>query len=360
MSDYISALRQDLVEAAERQQRRGPARRATRPLHPRGWQPLAVLGAAVAVVAVLVVVIGLRAVEPVPRPTDAQIVTRVHVGGQPRDAVAVGSSLVIADYDGRLYRVSPADARTRTQLDLGGKVPVSLAVDGDAVWVVTEDPDVPPQQNRANPPHAELIKLDPRSGRLLERVPLDKLGDAIRAGAVGVHLPSYLGLGTELEPHPPAPAGMLGPLVVGADRSVWLQARDAVIQLDARGRIVRKLRGISEPLSFTGGTAILPDEEGAWVLGQAAGVLYRIDGNHVTTRVRVGRSAGLLARLGADLWASAIAGPGRFELVRVDGTSGEITGRVRLGRTAPQALAPAGDQLWVVTNGGDALLISPE
>lgn len=359
MSDYISALRQDLVEAAERQQRRSRAARAARPLHPRSWSPLAVLAAAAAVAVVVVVVMGLRAIEPVPRPSDAQIVTTVHVGGQPHTAVAIGSTLVIADDDGHLYRVSLADPRTRTQLDLGGKVPVSLAAAGDAVWVVTEDADVPPQPNLAAPPRAELIKLDPGSGSVLRRVPLDAIGDAIRAGAVGVHLPAYLGLGTELEPNAPADAGQLGNLVVGPDGLAWMQRRDTIIALDARGRIVRKVRGISESLTSSGAVALLPDTEGAWLLGQVGGMLYRIDGNRLTTRVRVGRSAGVLARVDGDLWVSAVAGPGRYEIVRVDGDAGRITGRVRLGRAAPQAIVPEGRRLWVLTAGGDALLINP-
>lgn len=359
MSDYISALRQDLVEAAEHQQRRSPARRATRPLHPRGWSPLAVLGAAAAVAAVLVVVMGLRAVEPVPRPTDAQIVTSVHIGGQPRDAVAVGSSLLIADYDGSVYRVSPADPRTRMRFDLRGLAAASLTAVGDAVWVVAEDPDLPPQPNRSKPPHGMLMKFDPRSGQLLARVPLFGVGDAIRAGVGGAWLPSYVGVGTGLVPNPPAQPGQIGAIVV-AGRTAWTHVGDAAVQLDARGRILRRVHGISEPLGFTGGETILPDPDGAWVLGQSGGVLYRIDGNRVTRRITVGRSAGVLARMGTEIWATAISSPGQYEVVRVDEKSGKITGRVRLGRTAPQSLAPAGDQLWVVTNGGDALLISPE
>ena len=139
MSDYISSLREDLVEAAARQQQQSPAARVARPLHPRNWSPLALAGTAAALVAVVVVVLGLRAIQPLPRPTDAQIVTTVRLGGTPRDAVAVGSALVIADYDGRVYRVSPADPRTRTPFDLRGRRAVSLtAAGGDALLINPE------------------------------------------------------------------------------------------------------------------------------------------------------------------------------------------------------------------------------
>ena len=45
MSDYISELRRDLVEAAAREQRRGRAGRVARPLRPRAWSPPALAGA---------------------------------------------------------------------------------------------------------------------------------------------------------------------------------------------------------------------------------------------------------------------------------------------------------------------------
>ena len=47
-------------------------------------------------------------------------------------------------------------------------------------------------------------------------------------------------------------------------------------------------------------------------------------------------------------------------VVRVDGDSGKVTGRLALGRAAPEAIVPTGERLWVVTSGGDALLVNPE
>ena len=64
MSDYVSGLRQDLVEAAARQQAAGRGARVARPLRPRAWSPVVVLGAAAALAAALVLVVGLRAVTP--------------------------------------------------------------------------------------------------------------------------------------------------------------------------------------------------------------------------------------------------------------------------------------------------------
>ena len=48
-----------------------------------------------------------------------------------------------------------------------------------------------------------------------------------------------------------------------------------------------------------------------------------------------------------------------FELVGVDSERGEVTARVRVGGAAPEAIVPVGRRLWVVTTGGDALLVNP-
>ena len=357
MSDYITTLRQDLVEAAERQQQRSPAARLARPAHPRNWSPLALLGAATALAAVVAVVVVLRGIEPAPQPTDKQIVTTLRLGGEPRDAVAVGDLLVVADYDGSLYSVPTADPTARRRFGFGTRAPVSITAVGGAVWVTT--PDRFPKDGTNRPPHHELLKADPRSGRLLARVPLESIGDALRAGATGVWLPGYLEVGSRAPRQGAQHADALGDLVVGR-RSAWTRTGDTVFELDSRGRIVRKVSGVADAFALATAHTIAPDKDGAWVVGQASGVLYRIEGERVTQRVTVGVTAGVLAIAGSSVWVSAIESPGEYELVRVDRDSGRITGRVRLGRAAPQVIAPAGDRLWVLTSGGDAMLINPD
>ena len=107
MSDYVSGLRQDLVEAAARQQAAGRGARVARPLRPRAWSPVVVLGAAAALVAALVLVVGLRAVTP-PRPPEApKVVGGFHIEVQPSDAVAAGGYVIVSDYGGQLLQIDP-------------------------------------------------------------------------------------------------------------------------------------------------------------------------------------------------------------------------------------------------------------
>ena len=138
MSDYVTELRRDLVEAAERQAHRGHAGRLWRPLHPRAWSPTALAGAAAVAVAVVAVVVTLTTLAPPPKPSNAKIVATVHLGGQPGDAVLAGGSLWIADYEGRVLRLDAATRRVRARIPVGG-TPVTIAAGGAVVWVMSVD-----------------------------------------------------------------------------------------------------------------------------------------------------------------------------------------------------------------------------
>ena len=48
-----------------------------------------------------------------------------------------------------------------------------------------------------------------------------------------------------------------------------------------------------------------------------------------------------------------------FEVVRVDPDEGKVVQRVRLGHDVPRTLVPVGKDLWVITSGGEAMLVSP-
>src|SRR4051794_2445770 len=155
MSDYITALRQDLLEAAARQQTAGRAARVARPLRPRAWSPVVVLGAVATLAALVVFVVGLRAVTP-PRPPEApKVVGGFHIEAQPRDAVAAGGYVIVADYGGQLLQIDPqTEARHQIATTAYGALPVAVAADGGALWASTVDA-------RPDHPRSILLKLDP-------------------------------------------------------------------------------------------------------------------------------------------------------------------------------------------------------
>ncbi len=255
MSDYVSSLRQDLVEAAERQQRRSPAARATRPLLPRSWSPLAMLGAGAAVAGLLLLVLTLRAVNP-PRPPEApKFVGQFHIGGQPRDAVAAGEHVVVADADGSLLLVEPGGMR-RLMPARPGAFSMSLAADGTALWAVRA-----PSKPRGG---SELLKLDAGTGRRLAGGPLHGEAGSIALGAGGIWMIAnvssvmvggrHFGGLEKLDPLTGKRELVLPPVdaegLAASSRSVWTRHGTAVIERDDRGRVLNRVRGISPTLGF--------------------------------------------------------------------------------------------------------------
>ena len=354
MTDFVTGLRQDLVEAAARQQRRSPAARATRPLRPRAWSPVAVLGAVAALAAVVVLVIGFREIAPPRQPEAPKVVGTYQLGGQPRDAVAAGGALMIADLSGRVVRVSPGNPSERQSFAVGA-APQSIAADGDAVWVVG---------SQVSPDRSLLVQHDARTGRRLARISLDGYRSFVGVGAGGVWVADlHPGGITRINPRTGKDTAFIRTEVRGlavTDRSVWVHAGDTVTQWDANGLLVNRVGGISPSLGDESQRTLLPDANGAWVVGQSDGLLYRIEGGRVVRRIAVGETAGVIAGSGSTVWVSASPGVDREELVRVDADDGKVTGRVSLGRYTPQAIVPIGKDVWVVTGVGGLLRIRPE
>jgi hypothetical protein len=362
MSDFVAGLRQDLVEAAARKQAAGRGARVARPLRPQAWSPVAVLGAAAAVAAALVLVFGLRAVSP-PRPPDApKLRGSFHIGGQPRDAVNAGGQVYVADFTGGLLHVAPDGLRPAMKAT--GAVLVSAAADGDAVWVMSV---------RADPsgPRSELHEIQAGTGRRLARVPLQREGGPIAVGAGGVWLRTTVP--TRVSP----PAGGLERIdprthrvtavvhgeaqdVAASEDLLWTRDGETVTQRDDRGRVLNRVRHVSRALGYQGQRTMLADGDGAWVVGQSDGLLYRIEGGRVVKRLRVGAVSGVIARTRSAVWVTAISDAGRYQLIRVDPDEGTVTGRLDIGTEEPQTIVPAGKELWVFTGHGTVLRISPE
>jgi hypothetical protein len=90
--------------------------------------------------------------------------------------------------------------------------------------------------------------------------------------------PGDLGrIGLDRGRNPSRPAIGVDDVVVG-ERAVWARLGDAVVELDAGGRAVNRVDGLSPTLAFENRHALLPDADGAWVVGHAGGLLYRIEG----------------------------------------------------------------------------------
>ena len=316
MSDYVSGLRQDLVEAAARQQAAGRGARAARPLRPRAWSPVVVLGAAAALAAALVLVVGLRAVTP-PRPPEAlKVVGGFHIEAQPSDAVAAGGYVIVGDDGGRLLQIDPRTeeqhqitpqrrraggarrgrrhrvgrdrahrprlARARpccnsTRRAAGGSPPSrcagegrSLAIGAGGLWVQTARTTLPTHPD-------SLERVDPRTHRRTASSTADRIGEPRRVARFGL----------DAQRRDSDPARRPRP---------HRQPRAAHLARD-------RLRGQR---------SIVADADGAWVVGQSDGLLYRIENGHVVKRIRVGGLGGAIARTRSAVWVTALVAADRF------------------------------------------------
>ena len=361
MSDYVSGLRQDLVEAAARQEAAGRGARVARPLRPRAWSPVVVLGTAAALVAALVLVVGLRAVSP-PRPPEAlKVVGGFHIEGQPSDAVAAGGYVIVSDDGGQLLQINPR-TEEQHQVTPNDDVPAALAEDDGTVWAVTVN--IGPGR-----PHSTLLQLDPANGRRLAAIPLPGEGRSLAIGAGGLWvqtarttLPTHPDSLERVDPRTHRRTGVVERIqseTLAASRdSVWTRRGETVTQRDDRGRIVNRVRHISPDIGFDGQRSIVADAHGAWVVGQSDGLLYRIESGHVAKRIRIGQLGGAIARTRSAVWVTAMVAADRFQLVRVDPDDGTVTGRVAIGNAQPQTIVPVGKQIWVITESGDVIRVN--
>ena len=144
-------------------------------------------------------------------------------------------------------------------------------------------------------------------------------------------------------------------------RSVWTREFESVIEIDGgSGRVVSRVRRGLPPLHYDTQRSLLADRDGVWVVGPTEGVLVRIERGRVTQRIAVGTAADHVARVGASIWVAASqGGDNGFELARIDPDEGKVVQRVALGYDEPRTLVPVGKDLWVITSGGEAKLVSP-
>ena len=319
MSDYISELRRDLVEAAEREPHRGRAGRVARPLHPRAWSPTALAGAAAVAVALVAVVVTLTTLAPPPKPSDAKIVATVHLGGQPRDAVLAGGSLWIADFEGRVLRLDPATHRVRARIRVGG-TPRSIAAGGGAVWVMSNDDG----RGRSS---SHLFKLDARSGQ----GPRARAGQRLRQAdrrRCGRSLAVY-GRRTAATSSAstrdsyqrtafiPSDTGTLGPGRERARRCGRAGRAACSRSIAVSGASSTACDGITSLGSRTEHACrCSPTATASGSTGRPDGWLCRVEGGRVTRRIAVGEHGGRLAETGSAIWVSAGARAARQDAQR--------------------------------------------
>jgi PQQ-like domain len=357
--DFTTRLRLQLREAALREERRGALGRRVASV--RALPPATAAGAFAASVAVgLVLVFGAWLVgslrtEPA-APPGPRVVADVAVGESLAPSARAGfGSVWLSDTNrGEILRVDPRTRRVSARIRIGSEA--GLDVGDGAVWAVARPPGTG---------GGELLRIDPRTNRIAARIPLRRSGD-------------FQGL------------------VVLAGPQVWVFGQDAAVAVDpARNRVVADI-GLG-----SGGFQVV---DALFYQGE----LWVTTGDRVTTRFdgRTGRRLGRLRwspqgflipyadklievtprsaalvepATGRPLWRTAVGqelrnaepargrlfvegapvGGGRDRLWEIDLRTGRVIGSVAVPEFTVQAMAALGDEIWLATAGGRAVVVAP-
>ena len=353
MSDFLTELRGELLDAHAAERRRGGARRAGRAFV-AGAPSAAVAVAAVA--ALVVAIVGVRAVIPPPSAAP-RVVDVVRVGGNLTDAVvAVDGSVWVSDFAGRrVTRLDAASRRVVERVQARGQ-PVAMAAGVDGTWV---------------------------RGAVGDGGAISRVGSAAAtqvgygstlAAAPGVVWAADVELPPEglrrIDAGTGRDAGLLDvveiyALAVGGE-SLWaVTTNGTVLRLDAR---TGERRSRWPALAISPGTAapaLVADAKGAWVLKTGQGTdsrAIRLEDDRIARRLPLPPSARpLLARAPDGLW-TVTEDPVRYRTaaVRLDPETGEVTARVALGGRNPTALLSVDDEIWIAGSDGTIAVVGAD
>jgi streptogramin lyase len=378
--EFETRLRLALREAAEREAERGRAGRAvarsrsTWVVTRRSFVPAAaaVLGTllALAVATVFLTRSGPReAVHP------PEVVARFALGESLGGTVGADGSVWVADTGpDRLLRVDPDSRRVTVRLPIEGDV--AMAPAGGTLWAVNEGTPGPATDFRDL-----LLRIDPRSDevtRLRLRTPsgaaLGGVGLAADQDSVWIlgttvswHNNDSLGL-MRLDPQTgratvafvlPGKWGRVG-IALRRDGLWAITADDRLLRYDAHtGEKISETRldlpgsgRDADPapghLQFAGDTLVTSTPGGLAGIDPYAG--------RVVWRRHLGATVNAWTEAGGVVWA-VVSPDGPDRLVAVEPHDGQVATSVGLDTFGAAGIASVGDELWITTPGGEAVVL---
>jgi streptogramin lyase len=380
--EFETRLRLALREAAEREAERGGAGRAvarsrsTLVVTRRSFVPVAaaVLGTllALAVATVFLTRSGSQreAVHP------PEVVARFALGESLGGTVgAYGSVWVVDTGPDRLLRVDPESRRVTVRFPVEGNV--AMAPAGGTLWALNEGAPAPAADFRDL-----LLRIDPRSDEVTTHLRLRTPAGAALGGVdLAADQDGLWILGTTASWHNNDALGLMRLDPQGARATVafalpggWGRVgialrRDGLWAITADDRLLRYDAHTGEKLSET--RLDLPvsrrDREpapgqlqfaGDTLVTSTPGGLAGIDpyAGRVVWRRHLGGAVNAWTEAGGLVWA-AVSPQGPDRLVAVDPHDGQVATSVGLDAFSTAGIASVGDELWVTTAGGEAVVL---
>ncbi|HEX5895713.1 MAG TPA: PQQ-binding-like beta-propeller repeat protein [Thermoleophilaceae bacterium] len=379
--EFETRLRLALREAAEREAERGRSRRAvarsrsTLVVTRRSFVPVAaaVLGTllALAVATVFLTRSGSReAVRP------PEVVARFALGESLGGTVGAYGSVWVADTGpDRLLRVDPDSRKVAARLPVEGDV--AMAPAGGTLWALNEGAPAPATDFRDL-----LLRIDPRSDEVTARLRLrTPSGAALGGVGLAADQDSVWILGTTVSWHDNDALGLMR-LDPRTDRAnvafalpggwgrVGIALRsDGLWAITADDRLLRYDPHTGEKLSET--RLNLPGSgrdadpapghlqfAGDTLITSTPGGLAGIDpyAGRVVWRRHLGGAVNAWTEAGGVVWAT-VSPQGPDRLVAVEPHDGQVATSVGLDVFGAAGIASVGDELWVTTAGGEAVVL---
>jgi outer membrane protein assembly factor BamB len=340
--DFVTQLRLQLREAAEREARRGPARRLARQASAQQpWRPaLALAALALGALALLSAAKSPHHREPTPAHRGLHVLQRqqlVNAGGF--IDTAFGSVWAEDRAAGELLRIDPRTRAVRARVKVSGGG-VGFAFTDGAVWALDSA--------------RWLLKIDPRTNRVVARFPTQTRG--IFAGRDALWLQTLLGM-QRFDPATDAfdrpitltEAGFHASAVATDGRELYISRADGTLLVfDAHTGARRPSPGVEvdgSAVAAAHGVVILASQKGVSALNAHTARMLWTTELSKTPPVNVALSRGVV-------WVEGVDETGSERLWRLDAASGRVTGSVRLQDFGAPGLAVVGERVWVVSTNG--------
>jgi hypothetical protein len=357
--DFVTQLKLQLRDAAEREADRGPFRRAAATARANGTGPLLVV-AALAVVAVAAVLIAgqlSRKETPPAREPALRVVTRLDLtSGGGSLALGLGAVWATDASRGEVLRVAPDSGRVLARIRTGGE-PRAIAAGAGALWTYDFK-------------SGRLLRIDPAAGRVTARLPLGLPPDSDVAVAVldGRVWAADLWHALQIDPAGRRIDRRVSIGSAGLDaasgtsdgrRFIVLRKDGAVVTFD--GRTGAKLSSIAPPVGMfrLAGAAryvISEFDEGGADHGFSA--IDRANGRTVWQRRISAVEVDQTIVSATTLWVHGTGTARGDTLWRIDANTGRVTGALGLPESGATALAAVGGRLWVLTPAGRLEIVS--
>jgi hypothetical protein len=355
--DFVTRLRYELREAAERDSRRGPVARAAAAVRwPVQWRPV-VVGAVAACALAIVVGVALTAVRHASPPVEQAVMPSHDVTVEDRGplvsqggaiAPGFGALWAIDAGSGELLRIDPDSDRVLARLPVGDQA--FPAAGAGAVWTAAD---------------GRLLRIDPATNRVTARIPLG-LGARTfvtvyaRPGVVWVPTPLVL---LRIDPRreaidrriPLEHASFQANGFAADQQRMYVLRADGVLLLlnpvtGAREAATR-LQSSGFLMGVANGAAVVATDHGIAAVDARSGrTLWHT--NLGALRVNDGIVAD------GSVWIHVTNGDtGHDEIVRLDAGNGHRIGSATLAVFGVASMAAADHAVWIVTPNGRLVVV---